>query len=187
VSADQTRVDLRLSDDEVMERVKSGDVDPFATIVRRYEERAWRTARRYLGSDDAAADAVQDTFLRLLDCAPRYAPCGRFAHLFWRVLVNVCLSRKARAQAGKAEALPDTAAELPATEEVLVQAQRNAAVQAALRELPDTQRMAVTLRHFDGLSYAEIADCMGASEKAVERLLARAREKLAERLAELGG
>jgi RNA polymerase sigma-70 factor (ECF subfamily) len=57
-------------------------------------------------------------------------------------------------------------------------------VDAALRDLPDRQRMALTLFHYEGLSQVEVGRIMGISDEAVESLLARARRNLKEALRE---
>jgi RNA polymerase sigma-70 factor (ECF subfamily) len=81
--------------------------------------------------------------------------------------------------------LPERADAGPSAVQGLSQRERDAAIQAALESLPPAQRVAVVLRYFEGLTGAEIAQSMDISAKAVERLLARGRERLGSLLAGL--
>jgi RNA polymerase sigma-70 factor (ECF subfamily) len=73
---------------------------------------------------------------------------------------------------------PQIADRLPSPYDHAEQRERDRVVQAALDTLPPDYRMAVVLRYFEGLGWDEIARAMGLTVKAVERLLARARETL---------
>ena len=96
--------------------------------------------------------------------------CGYAAHL--------CLdaARKKRPAPADPNDLPPTS---PEGAERLALGDRAAAVRHALATLPANQRAAVILRYYENLGYREIAESLGCSEKAVERLLARARAALA--------
>ena len=63
--------------------------------------------------------------------------------------------------------------------------ERDETVRRAIQALPDRQRIAVILRYFEGMSCRDVGDAMGSTEKAVERLLARARAYLSAELEDL--
>jgi len=181
---DDSQVSVEESDDEIMRRVAGGDHRAFTRIVKRYQPRAWSVAMRYCGNQAAAQDIVQDTFLRVLQYAGRYRPEGRFPAWFFRILTNRALDDTSAGPVLFVADPPDPPGP-QGPPELLDAARRNASVERALRCLPETQRMALLLKYSEGMGYDEIAQVMNTSPKAVERLLARGREKLARLLAAL--
>ncbi len=146
---------------------------------------------RMLGRADAAEDATQETFLRLWRNAGRWRPRGaRFETWLYRVAMNHCLDllRKAKREApeeavpGGIEARMDGA---DRQDEEYFQAERRAAIDAALGQLPPRQRLALTLCHYQELSNIEAAEIMEISVDALESLLARGRRTLKKKLAPL--
>jgi len=132
-----------------------------------------------------AEDATQETFLRLWRHAARWRPRGvKFETWLYRVAMNICLDqlRKTRREAPE-EAAPEMIDHGPRPDEALFRAEQRFAIDDALEMLPDRQRLAVTLRHFQELSNIEAADIMGVSVDALESLLARGRRNLRGRLA----
>ncbi len=171
------------SDEDLMAEVADGDMDAFGQLVCRHQDAAWRIAYHYVGDRAEAEDLAQEAFLKILDAASGYRPTARFSTYLYRVIANLCIDyhRKKR---------PDYPGEMPPREsptdgppERLKAQERDRAIQRALGELPDRQRMAVVLCYFEGLPLAEIAEAMDTTYKAVERLLARARKSLAPHLA----
>jgi RNA polymerase sigma-70 factor (ECF subfamily) len=172
------------SDDALMAQVQEGDRVAFARLVDRHQGKAWSVAWRYTGNSAAAQDLVQDTFLRLWECAGRYQPGGRFVGYLLRLLVNRALNLKRTAGREISGDLPEVVSgEGP--EERLSRERSRHAVLRALQNLPDSQRMALALRYQSEMSYEDIALAMDTSVKAVERLIARGREGLKSRLAYL--
>jgi RNA polymerase sigma-70 factor (ECF subfamily) len=166
-----------LTDDQLMEQVRYGRTAAFSTLVERYQAAAWSVARRFTGDDQSARDLVQDTFLRIFEYAPRYTAQGQFRALLFRVLSNRAFNLQRERRTVAMESPPETPSD-SGSEETLETARRNRAVEAALDSLPPNQRMAVVLRYFQDLGYDEIGRALDVSQKAVERLLARARESL---------
>ena len=138
-----------------------------------------------VGDRQSAEDLAQEAFLRVFQAAGRYRPTAAFRTYLYRIVVRACLDhlRKKRPQLG-----PDLAQVTEPTLSVEQQTElgeRADLVQQAVACLPPKQRSAVVLRYYEGLSSAEIADVMKTTAKAVERLLARGRGTLQERLARL--
>lgn len=172
-----------LGDEELMQAVGKGDLAALDEIVTRYQDAAWRTACRFLGNASEAQDIVQEAFLRIFEAARSYRPTGRFRAYFYLVVTRLCLDA-ARKKRPAATGDPPQSADLsPSPLEAMADRERDEAVHEAVERLPGRQRMAVVLRYFDGLACREVADAMGLSDKAVERLLARARTFLEEHLA----
>jgi len=171
------------SSEQLMQAVAAGDLGAFEEIVLRHQKQAWGVAYRFLGDPHAAEDVAQEAFLRILDAAPEYRPTAAFRTYLVRVVTRLCLDYAEKKRPVLADEPPDTVAYGPSPADQVEMVEREAAIQDALKTLPPNQRMAVVLRYFEGLGGAEIAGMMNISAKAVERLLARARESLESKLA----
>lgn len=121
---------------------------------------------------------VQDAFLRLLDAAGRYQPTCSFRTYFYRVITRLCLDRTKKKRPRYLDVIPDMTDSVPDPSVEVEKAQEAETVRAALAALPPQQRMAVVLRYYEDLSYEEIASALETTPKAVERLLARGRDRL---------
>lgn len=173
------------SDENLMLSVREGDLDAFEQIVLRHQAEAWRVAYRFTGDAAEAEDLAQDAFLRILDAAPRYRPTATFRTYFYRVLTRLCIDHRRKKRPSLADPFPNMSDTMPSPSVQADRAARDALIQAALNSLPADYRMAVMLRYFEGLSGAEMAEAMGRSAKAVERLLSRAKSALEPQLRHL--
>jgi RNA polymerase sigma-70 factor, ECF subfamily len=181
----RTRQAMRESetDEDLMARVTQGDHAACRQLVERHLGPIYAVAYRTLGDRAAAEDVAQEVMTRLWAHAARWRPGpARLTTWLHRVALNLCFDQLARRR---------TQARHPAPEPIdtgrdavtLVQ-ERDVRehVRAALQSLPDTQRAAITLCHYEGISNAEAAEILGVSVEALESLLARARRNLRERL-----
>jgi RNA polymerase sigma-70 factor, ECF subfamily len=166
------------ADEDLMLAAGRGDMTAFGEIVRRHQTSAWSAAYRLLGDAAEAEDAAQDAFLKILDAAPRYRPTASFRTYLYRVVTRLCLDRLQKKRPTYVDRLPPSASDDPSPPDVLARQEAERSIQRALDALPARQRAALVLRYFEDMSYQEIADAMDASVKAVERLLARARDRL---------
>ncbi len=168
-----------------MLEVADGDLSAFEQLVLRHQEVVWRTAYRIIGDRQAAEDLAQEAFLRVFQAAGRYRPTAAFRTYLYRIVVRVCLDhlKKRRPQSGAD--LTVVAEPALSVDEQAELGERADLVRQAIAELLPKQRSAVVLRYYEGLRGAEIADAMRTTTKAVERLLARARETLEQRLGRL--
>ena len=173
------------SDEELMIAVRDGDLAAFEQIVVRHQADAWKAAYRFTGDAVEAEDLAQEAFLRILDAAGRYKPTATFRTYLFRVLTRLCLDHVRKKRPIPIDPLPQTADGLPSPSRQVDRQERDKLIQAALDALPADYRMAAVLRYFEGLSGTEMAVAMGRSEKAVERLLSRARSALEPRLRHL--
>ena len=174
------------SDEELMLNICEGDLEAFEQIVLRHQAEAWHAAYRFTGNAAEAEDLAQETFLRILDAASRYQRTASFRTYLFRILNRLCIDHVRKKRPIATDILPQSADETgPSAIQRVSDRERDAAIQAALDSLPLNQRMAVVLRYFEGLSGSEMAQTMGISTKAVERLLARARKALEPRLKHL--
>jgi RNA polymerase sigma-70 factor (ECF subfamily) len=159
-----------------------GDMVAFGRLVTQYQKPAWSIAYRFLGNAAEAEDAVQEAFVKILKAAPHYKPTASFQTYLYRVVARVCMDRTEKKHPDYVADFSQEQDTSPSVLDKMDQEERDDAIRAATALLPPNQRMAVVLRYFEGLSHREVASAMGISEKAVERLLARARSTLESRL-----
>jgi RNA polymerase sigma-70 factor (ECF subfamily) len=159
-------------------RTANGDREAYAALVRKHLPRILAVTRRMLGSDALAEEAAQDALLRLWTHAGSYDPeKARLTTWLTRVTANICLDRLRKRDE---EAWPeDFDVALPASQERQIMEEQVAAkVNAALQTLPERQRLALVLCHYEEMSMAEAAAVMEATPEAIESLLSRARRGL---------
>jgi RNA polymerase sigma-70 factor (ECF subfamily) len=159
-----------------MMAVARGDLSAFDEIVRRHERLAWSIAFRFIGDMHEAEDIAQDAFLRILDAASRYKPVAAFTTYLTRIVTRLCIDHAREKHLTPSEHLPPVP-DHTGSEQMYIQ-DRERVIRKALDMLPPGQRMAVVLRYFEGFDHREIAAAMESTIKAVERLLARARNTL---------
>ena len=176
--------DAEDSDAALLRRYAGGDQAAARVLTARHAPRVFALARRMLGETAEAEDVTQETMLRLWKLAPDWqADRAALGTWLYRVASNLCIDRLRRRREVSSDVVPEIADETPAVLARLETRDRAAALQAALDLLPDRQRLAVVLRHFEERGNPEIAAILGVSVEAVESLLARARRDLAARLA----
>jgi RNA polymerase sigma-70 factor (ECF subfamily) len=163
----------------VLARIRDGDAAAFRTLVDRHVAVLLSIARRMLKGEGDAEDIVQEALVRVwhhagtLELGP-----GGLRPWLRRVVTNLCLDHLRRHRLTSVVAdVPETP-EAPEQSRGLEQADLTKRVEAALAALPERQRVALTLFHYEGLSQIEVGDMLGISDEAVESLLARARRSL---------
>lgn len=162
-------------------RVAAGDDSAFAEIVTEETPRLLRFAATILGPGAPETEEVaQEALIRLWRQAETWTPDGRISTWLHRVAYRLSIDALRRRRPSLdidlvEEAIVD---ESPAPEAVLIVAEDARALRAAVDSLPERQRTAIVLCHFQGLAQAEAADVMEVSEAAYESLLARARRRL---------
>ena len=164
---------------ELVARSGGGDTSAFRMLIDRHLASVIGIARRMLRDVAEAEDVAQEAFLRLwrsgatLDVGPAgVKPWLR------RVVSNLCIDRvRGRQRVTLVEELPEVP-EAPRQLVSLEQQELQHRVDTALKRLPERQRLALTLFHYDGMSQIEVGEVMGISDEAVESLLGRARRQL---------
>ena len=153
-------------------------------MVTRFLPRAYRVALRMLGQVADAEDVAQEAMIRLFAQAPHWqAGQAQVSSWLYRVTANLCLDRLRQRGFQPLDAADAVAAPLTDAVAQMTGKDRLAALSAALATLPDRQRLAVVLRHIEGLSNPEIAAIMAVGVEAVESLMARGKRRLTAALA----
>ena len=184
------------TDKELVRRVQQGERSAFDLLYQRYQHKIQGLVSRYLRQPADIDDVVQEAFIKAYRALPRFRGQSAFYTWLYRIAVNtaknhlVATGRRPQgveldgdgAISGEAaEALRDDAD----PEGAMRQAELQAAVVAAIEALPEELRLALTLREFDGLSYAQIAEIMSCPVGTVRSRIFRARESVDRRIGPL--
>jgi RNA polymerase sigma-70 factor, ECF subfamily len=171
---------------EWMRRIKEGDMEAFRLLVETHQARVIGTITKMLASDTDAEDLAQQVFIRVWKSAQRYTPKAKFTTWLFRITRNLVFNEMRRRK-HFAEPTDDLAepAERTAHEpdQALLEEELQGAIQEAINNLPESQRMAIILRRYEEMPYEEIAKVMKTTVPAVKSILFRARTELRERLA----
>lgn len=175
------------AESELARRAANGDQAAFAEIVRLHQQAIYNVAYRMLGNTHDAEDVTQDAFIRAYQFFDRFDLDRPLAPWLKRIAVNVCLNRlKAQKPASSLDDdLPPPKDPHPGPEAQTATRQRQEQIRAEIVRLPARYRAAIELRHFQELSYDEIARILKQPLSTVKSDLFRARKMLAERLKEL--
>jgi RNA polymerase sigma-70 factor (ECF subfamily) len=178
-------------DIRLMALANAGDNAAFEQLVERHQRMVVGTVGRMLGTNSDAEDIAQQVFVRVWKNVKRYEPRAKFTTWLLKITRNLVfneLRRRSRHPAVPLQSETDEE-ERPLKDEhavapdsALLDQELQEAVDAAIGELPETQRMAVILRRYEELSYEEIAEALDQSVSAVKSLLFRARTELRESL-----
>ena len=179
-------------DVRLMSLVARGDDKAFENLIERHQALVIGTVARMLGSNSDVEDLAQQVFLRVWRSASRYVPRAKFTTWLLKITRNLVFNEMRRTKRhvhvpmqteSQGDDLPikDEAVQSPA--ESLLEHELQRAIEEAIIELPNTQRMALILRRYEGRSYEEIAEILELSVPAVKSVLFRARTELRTRLA----
>lgn len=183
---DSSAPDGSAEDDDLMARAGGGDGAAFSRIVARHGQRVGRLAARFMGGRGEAEEIVQEAFTRLWIKARNWQPGGaQVSTWLHRVVVNLCLDRKRRPGTAPLEAANDVADPAPRSDDLVFAGERSRRVQDAVAALPERQRAALLLCHFEDMSNVEAAAALEISVGALESLLVRARRSLRAALEDL--
>jgi len=170
-------------------RTLKGEQEAFAELVAAYQSPVYNLAFRMLGTATEAEDAAQETFLRAFDRLDTYDPSRKFSSWILAIASHYCVDRLRRRRGNTVSMdeikswrwLPD---KRPRPEELTLGNERDAKVRRLLLHLPPQYRLVITLRYWNELSYAEIAQVTKSTESAVKSRLHRARRMMSEKLME---
>jgi RNA polymerase sigma-70 factor, ECF subfamily len=194
----ETSAQLALRDPDIrlMLGVRADQPGAFEELVERYQRRLVAVMHHLVGNAEEAEDLAQEAFLRVYRARKKYRPRSKFSTWLFTIANNLALNALRSRQRRPVVSLPaqDSGPLGPRPAEQLVpdrgsgpmqrmQRQELAAIiRQALEGLNERQRMAVVLNKFEDMNYAEIAEVMGLTPKAIKSLLSRARENLRQAL-----
>jgi len=174
--------DPQTDDADLLVRYAQGDASAARLLTLRLTPRAFGQAARMLGDTNEAEDVAQEAMMRLWRVAPDWR-LGEAKVTTWlyRVVSNLCTDRLRKRSRGtvRLEDVAEPTDPTPSVETQMQDTARHSALRTALASLPERQRVAVVMRHFDGASNPDIAQALDISTEAVESLTARGKRALA--------
>ena len=175
-------------DEALLVRIADGDPAAVRALVGRKLPRILGLAQRMLGDPVEAEDVAQEAFIRVWRQAPKWRPgVARFDTWLHRVALNLCYDRLRRRRELVTDSPPERQDEGPAPDRGLMAQDTGQRVSLALGRLPDRQREAIVLCHYQEMGNIEAAGVMGVTVEALESLLSRGRRSLRAALADLVG
>jgi RNA polymerase sigma-70 factor, ECF subfamily len=175
-------------DPELVRAARTGDHAAFATLVRRYSERAYRAAYRVVRDQYQSEEIVQEAFIKAYRGLEGFELRSSFYTWLYRIVMNLALDRRRRESRAPSLEWDDTVAGrvdpralAPESGDPELASRRREVrefVARGVQELPDPQREVLLLREVEGLSYEEIADKMRISKGTVMSRLHYARKKM---------
>ena len=176
------RVDMTVTDEELVARCIAGDTDSFNQLILRWERPIYALAYRQLGREEDARDVVQDAFLRAFRALPGFKGEAKFSSWLYRITLNLCRDchaagesarRSCRRPKGSTSATWCRARRRPAEsiEDVVTRKDLSRHVARAMSLLPEEQRSAILLKEYHGLTFQEIAELQGCPLSTVKTRL----------------
>jgi RNA polymerase sigma factor (sigma-70 family) len=187
----QGRSEDDAEDVRLMALVGRGDTAAFEDLIERHQSLVAGTIARMLGSNSDVEDIAQQVFIRVWKSAGRYVARAKFTTWLLKITRNLVFNELRRSkrhalvplqtEPGAEEMpLPDQVARAP--DASLLETELRQAIEYAIVQLPESQRMALILRRYEEMSYEQIAEILDLSVPAVKSVLFRARTELRERL-----
>ena len=179
------------SDELIVERALTGDVDAFGELVRRWERRIFALTYGMLGREEDARDATQETFLAAFRNLRGFRGEAKVSSWLHRIAVNQCISRQRRSKVRAESALEENeegsstsfAAPISESPSRLAEGrQETLAVRRAINSLPVELRQVVVMKEFEELTFREIADALDLPLSTVKSRLYTALKQLQMRL-----
>jgi len=187
-------------DEVLMQRYQKGDAQAFEQLLRRHQRPIFHFARRFLGHDEAAQDALQEIFLRVVKNAPRYERRAKFTTWLYTIARNHCIDASRKARYRRTTSLHDPVGgeeggrsleetiegREPEPDRTAHNRRLKRAIDEAIAALGDEQREVFILREHCGLAFKEIGEITGVPENTVKSRMRYALEKLREQLRAVG-
>jgi RNA polymerase sigma-70 factor (ECF subfamily) len=175
-----------------------GDRDAFRLLVERHSRRVFRLAYRLTGNEEDAEDIVQETFLRAYKNLDRFDGRAHLTSWLFRIASNCALNLLRTRKKGPTQSLSVADAEdqpiteriaslQPGPERLVMSAEVQRRIGSALDELTPQERVAFTLRHFEGREIEEISEILGVGGNATRHAVFRAVQKMRRALEPVAG
>ncbi len=185
---------MEKSDEALMLQLQAGHLRSFDTLVRRWEKPLLNYCYRMVNDITLAEDLRQDVFLRIYRSAKAYRPTAQFSTWLYRIATNLCLDTLAKHQRRKetpidvyleseSEGFDEKLVDPSDTPDAaLVKKETKNCVRSALARLPEDLRVVVTLRHYNGMKFREIAEIVGGPISTVKSRMTAGIERLSRML-----
>lgn len=187
---------MKPSDEELVDRFRSGDEDSFRILVERHSPRIFNIACRTVRDRNLAEDISQEVFLRVYRFLDGFRKECRFSTWLYRITINVCFNAQRKrkeepkvlipswevANVGRNPGTAQLEDESFSPQKTLEKKELTTKIKSAIDSLPGVLKMTFILREFEDLSYRELAKVLRCSEGTIKSRLCRARESLRQKL-----
>ena len=173
-------------------QILAGDQDAFARLVQAYQKPVYNLCLRMVSNPTDAEDLAQEAFVKAWKGLRFYKHEAAFSTWLYRLTSNVCIDFLRRQKKTVSLTVEEDAPELevpdaaPLPEEQVLNKEKQQAVAAAMAQLEEEYRLALTLRVVDDLTYEQIAEVLDIKVGTVKSRIARARERMRKMLLENG-
>ncbi len=177
-----------------MERLAAGHDTALNGLMERHGERLFHYLVRLLQSENDAADAAQESFVRVYQHRSRFDTRQKFSTWLYAIASNIARDRlrwrsrhpqvslDAQLEESGRRVMDNLPDQNPSPRQTLEASERASVVRAAVAALPEDLRLPLVLAEYEGRAQAEIAEILDCSIKAVEMRIYRARKQLREQL-----
>jgi RNA polymerase sigma-70 factor, ECF subfamily len=168
------------TDEELVARSQSGDVESFNQLILRWERPIYALAYRVIGREEEARDVCQEAFLRAFRALPGFKGQAKFSSWLYRITLNLCRDWIRRQRRTPVSQMPEDVdlAEMAASqgpvesiEDLVARRELSAVVEEAMAKLPEEQRTAIILKEYHGMTFQEIAELQGCPLSTVKTRL----------------
>jgi RNA polymerase sigma factor (sigma-70 family) len=171
---------MQHNDTQLIERILDGDTSGYAVLVERYKDLSFTIAYRILGRREDAEEVVQDAFVKAFRNLSSFRQKAKFSTWLYRIIYNTAISRHRQKKPGwqsiEEVTIPDNSVEfIPEVEE-----DRQKILETAMQQLPEEDRILLTLYYVDESSVDDLHSILGISKANVKIKLFRARKRLQE-------
>jgi RNA polymerase sigma factor (sigma-70 family) len=171
---------MQQNDIQLIGRILDGDTSGYAVLVERYKDLAFTIAYRILGKREDAEEVVQDAFVKAFRNLHSFRQKAKFSTWLYRIIYNTAISKHRQKKTGwqsiEDVIIPDNAVESLAEEEE----DRPRILETAMQQLPEEDRILLTLYYVDESSVDDLHAILGISKANVKIKLFRARKRLQE-------
>ena len=172
-----------LADEEIVRRVRDGEHELFEILMRRYNQRIYRTVRSVLRQDDEAEDVMQQAYLSAFSHLEQFHGTARFSTWLTRIALNEAFARIRRGRRFvESDAQEEVAPMENGPESRALKRELAGLLEAAVGALPDIYRTVFMLREIEELSTEETAESLDVTQEVVKVRLHRARALLRDEL-----
>jgi RNA polymerase sigma-70 factor (ECF subfamily) len=180
------------SDEELVARATPRDKEAFSQLILRWERPIYALAYRTLRREEDARDVVQDAFLRAYRGLKGFKGEAKFSSWLYRITLNLCRDWMRKERRAPVAQMPEgtdpldfadqQAAPTESVEDLVARREMSSAVELAMAELPEEQRMAIMLKEYHGLTFQEIAEMLDCPLSTVKTRLYQGLSVLRRRL-----
>ena len=183
----------KISDNEIVERVLSGEKELYELLLRRHNQLLYRVIRSYLKEDEDVEDAMQEAYLHAYEKLRQFKGSAAFSTWLVRIGINEALMRLRRQRknnfvyvnvdAGHNDEIDQIVDNMSITpDKKVIQVETRALLERAIDQLPEKYRLVFVMKEVEGMEHAQIAECLDISGENVKVRLHRAKEVLKETL-----